>query len=221
MFCAGCGKQLEEAASFCSNCGRAVPNSQRSDGSADQKSMSEICEVIWRKTDSGGIFSGPKARFYAQAIGSGGKFVAAESEEFRLSGDGTIDQDDPKTSAAHENIVHKLIQDGWQPVEGTSAIGFDCKFKRTLSPHQQGDLEIHFFWASWDQLSKQAITDLDSFHGQIAVKRFDLDAMPGAAERYKIVGLPTYLFVKSGKECDRFLGVMPKEKISEAIRRLM
>lgn len=95
--------------------------------------MSEICEVIWEQTDPGGIFSGPKAKFYARAIGYGGKFIAAESEEFRLNVDGTIDENDLKASPLHRSVVNKLIHDGWQPVEGTSAIGFHSKFKRMIS----------------------------------------------------------------------------------------
>jgi thioredoxin 1 len=187
--------------------------------------MSEICEITWQQTDPGGIFSGPKARFYARAIGSGGKFIAAESEEFRLAADGTIDQDDLKTSAAHGSIVHKLIQDGWQPVEGTSAIGLDCKFKRTIAPAQGAHLEIYFFWAIWAQPCKDAIAILDRlpplFPGLLTIRRFDTDIDAGTAERFKIRGVPEFVFLKSGKECERILGLPRPGQIEEVVRRLL
>ncbi len=226
MFCAGCGKQLEKNASFCANCGRAVPNPQRSDASSDQTSMSEICEIVWEQTGSGGIFSGGKARFYARAIGYGGKFVAAESEEFRRNGDGVIDQNDPKTSAAHGSIVNKLIQDGWRPVEGTTAIGFDCKFKRTISSREGTHLEIYFFFNNWAQGCESAAAILHSlpalFPGQLTIRRFDTDIDAGAIKQFKIRGVPEFIFLKSGKECERFLGLPPRPgQVEEVIRRLL
>ena len=224
MFCSACGNKVEEKASFCSHCGKPVGSQNKPGEPTAQTSTSEICEITWEKTKDRGFFSSPRARFFARAIGARGKFTAAESDEFSLLGDGMINSEDPATMAVHENFVLKLVEDGWQPTEGTSAIGFNCKFKRTVSVQTPGPLELYFFWSPWADPCKQAMADLAGlvaeFPGILNLKKIDADVNRGAAERFKITGLPTYIFLKSGRECERILGALPREKVAEVVKRL-
>jgi len=223
---------LEEKAAFCSRCGRPAAQQQGTNAPPSGASGIEVCEITFVKTRDGGFFRLPRAKFIAMAIGPSGKYEAGESEEFNLSTEGTFDSEDQGQIVAHDGIVQNLTRDGWQLSEETSPFGFNCKFKRIVSQRgaasAQGspshrDLELYYFWASWCQICKKATPDIASlaaeFAGKLRVTRINVDEGSSMGERLKITGVPTYVLLKSGLECERILGGVPKEQIADAIRR--
>jgi thioredoxin 1 len=228
MFCSGCGNQLEDKAAFCSRCGRPAVQQQGTNAPPSGASGIEVCEITFVKTRDGGFFRLPRAKFIAMAIGPSGKYAASESEEFNLSSDGTFDSEDQGQIVAHDGIVQNLTRDGWQLTEETSPFGFNCKFKRIVSKREAvsgGELEIYYFWASWSDVCKKTTSDLTGialeFPGKLRITKFNVDVSDGKAKSLNIAGIPAYVFLKSGQECERIIGVFPKEKIVEIIRRLL
>ena len=48
----------------------------------------------------------------------------------------------------------------------------------------------------------------------------DVDSLPALAERYRVMSMPTFLFLKNGEELERFSGAsLPK--LQETITRLI
>lgn len=54
----------------------------------------------------------------------------------------------------------------------------------------------------------------------IICRKADVDALPDLAERYKVMSMPTFLFLKNGEELERFSGAsLPK--LQETISKLI
>jgi thioredoxin 2 len=76
-------------------------------------------------------------------------------------------------------------------------------------------------WAPWcgpckmitpviEQLAKE-------WAGRVRVAKLNVDENPATAARFNILGIPSMLVLKAGREIDRIVGVQPK---SEIVRRL-
>ena len=86
----------------------------------------EFCEIlVWRGY--------AKARFYARLdieSHEGDEFAVAESPTFRFRGNGTPDDTDA-AHEAHEALVNRLIDKGWEP-EDTTGPWYAVRFRRPL-----------------------------------------------------------------------------------------
>ena len=51
----------------------------------------------------------------------------------------------------------------------------------------------------------------------IKFAKLNVDENPEIASRYSVMSIPTFLILKDGKEVDRIIGAMPKERIKEKI----
>ncbi len=49
----------------------------------------------------------------------------------------------------------------------------------------------------------------------------DVDENPATPERYDVMGLPTLMLFRDGKEVDRIVGVIPYEEIKRRIEQLI
>ena len=77
------------------------------------------------------------------------------------------------------------------------------------------------FWAAWcgpcrmisptvEELSKE-------YGGKLKVMKLNTDDNSEIASRYKIMGIPTIMFFKSGTKVDQIVGVVPKQQLKEKI----
>jgi hypothetical protein len=89
----------------------------------------EFCRVgIWRGY--------AKARFYASLeLGDGDDLAVAESQPFRLRGNGTPDRT-KRAEEAHQALVAELLADGWEPVDDVGP-WYAGRFRRELESEQQ------------------------------------------------------------------------------------
>ncbi len=83
------------------------------------------------------------------------------------------------------------------------------------------------FWAAWCgpcRMIAPFVEELANEYGEKAVvAKMDTDANPNVPTRYGIMGIPTLIFFKDGKEVDRIVGVprQPKEALRAKLEALL
>lgn len=81
------------------------------------------------------------------------------------------------------------------------------------------------FWAAWCgpcQMIAPLVEDLaHEYTGRLKVVKLNTDDNPQVAGRYHIVGIPTLMFFKDGKEIDKIVGAASKKQFKEKIDSLL
>ncbi|HEY9870788.1 MAG TPA: thioredoxin [Candidatus Obscuribacterales bacterium] len=81
------------------------------------------------------------------------------------------------------------------------------------------------FWAKWCAPCKVMHPVLqslaDEYADKLQVVRLDVDANPSTTEKYSVSEIPTFIIFKDGKKMARFTGVTPKERLADAIKRVI
>lgn len=81
------------------------------------------------------------------------------------------------------------------------------------------------FWAVWcgpcrmvapmvEELAKE-------YAGKIKIMKLNTDENPDIASRYKIMGIPTLMFFKDGRQLDQIVGAIPKPHLKAKIDYLL
>lgn len=72
------------------------------------------------------------------------------------------------------------------------------------------------FWASWCMPCKMLapiMEDLaEKYDGKVTIAKVDVDTETALASRFGVMGIPTVILFKFGKEVDRLVGVQPMEQ---------
>jgi len=73
------------------------------------------------------------------------------------------------------------------------------------------------FWAAWCgpcRMISPTVEELaKEYSGKIKVMKLNTDENSEVASRYKIMGIPTIMFFKSGEKLDQIVGVVPKQQL--------
>ncbi|HZQ09431.1 MAG TPA: thioredoxin [Anaerolineae bacterium] len=101
----------------------------------------------------------------------------------------------------------------------------DSDFEQTVLKSEQA--VVVDFWAAWcgpcrmiapyvEELAKE-------YSGKAVVAKMDTDANPMTPTKYGIMGIPTLIFFKDGKEVDRMVGVprQPKEILKSKLEAIL
>lgn len=84
-------------------------------------------------------------------------------------------------------------------------------------------LTIVDLWADWCGPCHALAPTIErlaaEYDGRVLVAKLDVDENPSTAGRYDILGIPTVLFIRNGKEIDRMVGVQPYISFANRINR--
>jgi thioredoxin 1 len=77
------------------------------------------------------------------------------------------------------------------------------------------------FWAEWCgpcRMVAPFVEELASdYAGKVVVAKMDTDANPQTPMQYGIMGIPTLIIFKDGKEAERIVGAVPKVMIAKKL----
>ena len=77
------------------------------------------------------------------------------------------------------------------------------------------------FWAEWCGPCRMITPVVEEvareYDGRLKVVKMDVDANPATPARLGIMGIPTLILFKDGKEVERVVGYRPKEALVEVL----
>jgi thioredoxin 1 len=78
------------------------------------------------------------------------------------------------------------------------------------------------FWAAWCGPCRMVAPVLEEIAneqgGKVKIAKLDVDANPITAGRFGVRAIPTMILFKNGREAQRLVGYMPKEKVLQQIQ---
>lgn len=81
------------------------------------------------------------------------------------------------------------------------------------------------FWAVWCgpcHYIRPSVEKLAAaFDGQAVVGKLNVDESPKTPTAYNIMGIPTLIYFKNGKEVDRVVGVQPYDQLARRLQALV
>ena len=77
------------------------------------------------------------------------------------------------------------------------------------------------FWATWCgpcRMVAPVLEEIASAKDNVKIVKLDVDANPLTAGRFGVRAIPTMILFKDGKEAQRLVGYMPKERLLQQIQ---
>jgi len=80
-------------------------------------------------------------------------------------------------------------------------------------------VDIGATWCGPCKALEPSIAALAKEYGdRVTVGKLDVDEAPKIAQQFGVMGVPTVIFMKNGKEVYRFVGTQSKERIADLIQ---
>ncbi|GAA4654940.1 thioredoxin [Anaerocolumna aminovalerica] len=80
------------------------------------------------------------------------------------------------------------------------------------------------FYADWCGPCKMLAPTIEEvakeYKDSVKVGKLNVDESPKTAEKYRVMTIPTLLFIKNGQVLDTVVGVIPKAQITERLEKL-
>jgi thioredoxin 1 len=81
------------------------------------------------------------------------------------------------------------------------------------------------FWADWCGPCKMIAPILEKlaaeFAGKVRVAKVDVDQNPALSQKYRVMSIPTLMFVKNGKIVGQQAGALPEHVLRDAVNQLL
>ncbi|PJF42096.1 MAG: thioredoxin [Phototrophicales bacterium] len=81
------------------------------------------------------------------------------------------------------------------------------------------------FWAEWCGPCRTIAPILDKlakeYSGKVKIAKVDVDANPALAQAFRIMSIPTLMFVKEGKIVGQQAGALPEPVLRDALDQLV
>ena len=81
------------------------------------------------------------------------------------------------------------------------------------------------FWASWcipSQMMTPVLEKLNKeYNGKAKIKKLNVDQNPMIRNKYKILGCPTFILFKDGRELTRKVGAQSENQLGEIINSIL
>jgi len=81
------------------------------------------------------------------------------------------------------------------------------------------------FWAPWCTPCRMVAPIIDElatdYAGRVVIAKVNTDENQETPGKYKIMGIPTMILFKGGKEVERLVGARPKKAIEEKLEALL
>jgi thioredoxin 1 len=81
------------------------------------------------------------------------------------------------------------------------------------------------FWAEWCGPCKMigpTVKELaEEYSGKLKVGKLDVDANGAIAQKYRILSIPTLLFIKNGEVVSQMVGAAPKKEMIKYIDKVL
>jgi len=96
----------------------------------------------------------------------------------------------------------------------------DANFEETIKKNK---LVFVDFWANWcgpcRALAPTVVELAKEYSGKVVVGKLDVDENPATADRFHVFSIPTMIIFKNGSEAERLVGLCPKNKITETLKK--
>ncbi len=106
--------------------------------------------------------------------------------------------------------------------EGIVEVTTDTWDKEVLNSN---GLVLIDFWAVWCGPCRMIAPTVEElakeYAGKVKVVKLNTDENPEIATRYKIMGIPTLMFFKSGQKVDQIVGAVPKTQLKSKLDALL
>lgn len=98
----------------------------------------------------------------------------------------------------------------------------DADFESTIAGNKPVLID---FWAEWCQPCRRIgpIVDelAEEYDGRVTVAKVNIDEHQGAANKFGVQSIPTLMIFKDGQLAERITGAVPKDKLVEALNKVV
>ncbi len=102
---------------------------------------------------------------------------------------------------------------------GKPTVVTDATFEQEVL--KSGTSVLVDFWATWCgpcRMIAPVLEEIASEKENVRIAKLDVDANPITAGRFGVRAIPTMILFKDGKEAQRLVGYMPKDRLLQQIQ---